>query len=121
MKFEMNRSAALILLQAVVAVPPAPLVLERTIQLPDVSGRIDHLDVDLGRKHLFVAELGNGTIDIVDLERADGGCADPGLKEPQGVAYVPAADRLAVASGGDGTVRIFAPEIWRRGRGSTRG
>jgi hypothetical protein len=35
-----------------------PLVLERTIPLTGVSGRIDHMAVDLGRKRLLVAELG---------------------------------------------------------------
>jgi hypothetical protein len=34
---------------------PAPLVLERTIALKGVTGRIDHLAVDLARKRLFVA------------------------------------------------------------------
>ena len=46
---------------------PNALVLETTIPLPDVAGRIDHLAIDLARKHLFVAELGNGTVDVVDL------------------------------------------------------
>ena len=37
------------------AEPGAPLVLERTIALKGVTGRIDHLAVDLARKRLFVA------------------------------------------------------------------
>ena len=47
--------------------PPAPLVLEAKIPLGSVSGRIDHLAVDLKRKRLFVAELGNDSLGIVDL------------------------------------------------------
>src|SRR5262249_1072354 len=31
-----------------------------------------------------------------------------GLKEPQGVAYVPGPDLIAVANGGDGRVRFYA-------------
>jgi len=50
--------------------PPAPLVLEAKIPLGQVSGRIDHLVVDLKPQRLFVAELGNGTIDIIDLAAA---------------------------------------------------
>ena len=49
------------------AEPAPPLVLERTIALKGVSGRIDHLAVDLGRKRLFVAEIGNGTVDVIDV------------------------------------------------------
>lgn len=89
------------------AEPAAPLVLEKTIRLPDVAGRIDHLSIDLGRKHLFVAELGNGTIDVLDLDAGKPIARISGLKEPQGVAYVPASDRIVVANGGDGTVRVF--------------
>ena len=72
------------------AEPPAPLVFERTIALKGVTGRIDHLAVDLARKRLFVAELGNGTVDVIDL--ASGGVIRriEGLKEPQGLAYAPA-------------------------------
>ncbi len=47
---------------ALAAAGPAPLVLERTIPLPDVAGRIDHMAVDLARKRLIVAELGNDTV-----------------------------------------------------------
>src|SRR5262245_8495752 len=32
------------------------------IPLGDVSGRIDHLAIDLARRRLFVAELGNDTV-----------------------------------------------------------
>ncbi|HEX5326630.1 MAG TPA: hypothetical protein VFW75_08180 [Acetobacteraceae bacterium] len=89
------------------AEPPAPLVLEKTIALKGVTGRIDHLAVDLGRKRLFVAELGNGTLDVIDLATGTVSRRINGLKEPQGVAYAPAADVLAVANAGDGSVRLF--------------
>ena len=42
---------------------PVQLELERTIALPNVSGRIDHLAVDVPHQRLFVAELGNGSVD----------------------------------------------------------
>ena len=84
-----------------------PLVLERTITLPNVSGRIDHMAIDLARRRLFVAELGNGTVDVVDLATGTVLHRLTGLKDPQGVGYATAADVLAVASAGDGTVRLF--------------
>jgi len=85
-----------------------PLALETMIPLPHTSGRIDHLAVDLARKRLFVAELGNGTVDVVDLDKKQVVHRITGLREPQGVLYVPLADRLAVASAGDGTLRLFS-------------
>lgn len=84
-----------------------PLVLEATIALPDTRGRIDHLAIDLGRRRLFIAELGNGTVDVVDLAKGAVVARIGGLDEPQGVAFAPQADILAVANGGDGTVRLY--------------
>ena len=63
--------------------------------------------VDLGRKRLFVAELGNGTLDVIDLAAGTVIRRIEGLKEPQGVGYAPGADVLAVANAGDGSVRLF--------------
>ena len=44
-----------------------PLALEAKIPLGDVSGRIDHLGIDVKRRRLFVAELGNDSLGVVDL------------------------------------------------------
>ncbi len=84
-----------------------PLVLERTVPLPGVSGRIDHMAMDLGRGRLFVAELGNGSVEAIDLAAGKPIHRLIGLREPQGVGFVPDADLLAVASAGDGSVRLF--------------
>lgn len=85
---------------------PAPLAAERTIPLRDVAGRIDHLAIDVAHRRLFVAELGNGSVDAIDL---DNGVSRriAGLKEPQGIGYLSGRDELVVADGGDGTVRFF--------------
>jgi DNA-binding beta-propeller fold protein YncE len=87
-----------------------PLVLERTIPLAGVSGRIDHLAIDLRRKRLLVAELGNNTVDAIDLVAGKAIHRIAGLHEPQGIGYAPGADVIAVASAGDGSVRLFRGE-----------
>jgi DNA-binding beta-propeller fold protein YncE len=89
-----------------------PLVPEATIALPNTSGRIDHLAINLARKHLFIAELGNGSVDVVDLGANRVLHRITGLKEPQGVVYAESSDRIAVASAGDGTVRLFAADTF---------
>src|SRR5438270_6282533 len=66
-----------------------PLVLEAKIPLGDVSGRIDHLGIDMKRQRLFVAELGNNSLGVVDLAAGKVLRRIDGLSEPQGVAYVP--------------------------------
>jgi hypothetical protein len=87
-----------------------PLVLEATIPLQGVSGRIDHMAVDLKRGRLLVAELGNDTVDVVGLSAASVMHRIGGLKEPQGVGYDPTADLVIVANAGDGSVRMFRGE-----------
>ena len=87
--------------------PAAPLVIEQKIPLGDVSGRIDHLAVDLARQRLFVAELGNDSVGVVDLKAEQVVHRIGGLREPQGVAYVAETDTIVVANAGDGSVRRF--------------
>src|SRR5215471_2609074 len=87
-----------------------PLVLEAKIPLGDVNGRIDHLGIDLNRRRLFVAELGNNTLGVVDLAAGRTTHTIGGLSEPQGVAHIPFADNVYVANGGDGSVRVLRGE-----------
>src|SRR5258708_21276386 len=43
------------------------LKLVQTIPLPGVTGRLDHMGVDLEKKRLFVAAVANNTLEVVDL------------------------------------------------------
>ena len=85
----------------------APLALEAKIPLGAIGGRMDHLGVDLKRQRLFVAELGNGSLGVVDLAAAKVPRTIAGFREPQGVAYVPFVDSVYVASAADGSVRVL--------------
>ena len=97
--------------------PTEPLVLEAKIPLGDVRGRIDHLAVDLNRQRLFVAELGNDTVGVVQLKDRSVALRLVGLKEPQGIGYVASTDTLYVANASDGTVRLFqGPSLSPTGR-----
>ena len=84
-----------------------PLRLEKTIELPEVQGRIDHLSVDVKGQRLFVSALGNNTVEVIDLKAGKRLKTISGLREPQGVLYVPATDRLYVANAKDGSVQVF--------------
>lgn len=84
-----------------------PLRLEKTIELPDVQGRIDHMSVDVKGQRLFVSALGNNTLEVIDAKAGKRVKTITGLQEPQGVLYVPANDRIFVANAKDGSVRIF--------------
>lgn len=100
----------IISLSAAAETPPTPLVLEAKIPLGEVRGRIDHLAVDPKRQRLFVAELGNNSLGVVDLAARKVLRRIAGLNEPQGVGYEPSTDSVFVANANDGSVRIFRGE-----------
>lgn len=84
------------------------LVLVKTIPLPDVAGRIDHFTLDARGQRLFMAALGNDTVEVLDLAadrriKTIGGCSTP-----QGVAFAPLENRLLIANGGSGVVQMLA-------------
>jgi hypothetical protein len=91
------------------AAEPA-LILEATIPLAGVSGRIDHMALDGGRGRLLVAELGNGSVAAIDLTKRQVIHRIAGLKEPQGVGFALGADVVIVASAGDGSARFYRGE-----------
>jgi DNA-binding beta-propeller fold protein YncE len=78
------------------------LKLEKEIVLPHVQGRIDHMAYNLKDNILYLAALGNNTVEAVDLKKAVVVKSITGLQEPQGLAYLRGQNELAVASGGTG-------------------
>jgi len=83
------------------------LSLEQSIPLPDVVGRIDHMAIDVKERRLFVAELGNNSLDVIDLRTDKVIQRISGMKEPQGVAYIADHDQIVAANGGDGSLRFY--------------
>lgn len=89
------------------------LVLERTIPLPGVVGRIDHLAIDLTGRRLFVAALGNNSVEVIDLRTGARVTQIRGQSEPQGLAWLADRRELVVASG-DGNVGFYDGVTLRR-------
>src|SRR5438477_2030870 len=88
-----------------------PLSLVRTIDLPRVEGRIDHLAFDGAGQRLFVAALGNNTVEVLDLKGNTDIKSLPGFHEPQGIAVAPDAKVIAVANGqGEGLQLVDAAD-----------
>ena len=86
-----------------------PLILVRSIDLPRVEGRIDHLAFDAAGQRLFVAALGNNTVEVLDLKSNSHIKSVPGFREPQGIAVLPDPKLVAVANGqGEGVQFIDA-------------
>jgi DNA-binding beta-propeller fold protein YncE len=104
----MRKSCSMLFLLLVAA---APLKQIATIPLPDVQGRIDHMAYDAGGHRLFVAALGNGTVEVIDTGKRQRIQSLKGFNEPQGVAWLADSKQLVVASGGDGMVRFFDADL----------
>ncbi len=83
------------------------LMLQKEIALPNVKGRIDHIDINLKDQVAYVAALGNNTLEIVDLKSGKVTGSIKGLDEPQGVAYIENHQELLVANGGTGECAFY--------------
>jgi DNA-binding beta-propeller fold protein YncE len=89
------------------AAPDALLELAGSVPLPAVRGRLDHMGLDSANGRLFIAALGNNTLEAVDLQQGRRVLSIGGFGEPQGVAYIAALGRVFVANGSANRVDIL--------------
>ena len=82
----------------------APLTPRSRIVLPGVFGRIDHFGYDRRRGNLFVAALGNDTVEVINSLRRIR--TIKGLDHPQAALYMQEFDRLVVSDQG-GKLRFY--------------
>lgn len=99
--------AAMLLSRSAYSAPDEPLGLSASISMEGVSGRIDHFGVDVAGARLFVAALGNNTLEVIDLKANRRVKSIPGFGEPQGVQYVAKFNRLYVANGSANRVDVL--------------
>src|SRR5512136_384295 len=106
----MKRAHLFLLISLGLAVPlaqAASLTLTQTIPLPGVQGRFDHFAIDVKGRRLFVAALGNNTLEVVDLAAGKRIQSVGGMSKPTGVLYLPEPNRILVGNGDDGTLKIL--------------
>jgi DNA-binding beta-propeller fold protein YncE len=89
------------------AAEPATLELVRTIPLKGAPGRLDHAAIDSKHGRLFVANLSNNSLDVVDLKAGTLIKQVPGQRKIQGIAYAPDLDRIYVGNGIGGECNVF--------------
>jgi DNA-binding beta-propeller fold protein YncE len=89
------------------AQPSAPLRQIATVALPNVAGRIDHLAFDPENRRLFVAALGNDTVEVLDAANNVHLRSLTGFHEPQGIAVASDFGAVAVANGDTGTLQLL--------------
>jgi DNA-binding beta-propeller fold protein YncE len=87
------------------------LVMIQTMPMPHVEGRIDHFGIDLKGQRLFMAALGNNSLEVFDLKANRWVQSVRGLHHPQGVLFVPESQKLFVANAEGGQVVIYADNV----------
>ena len=75
-----------------------PLVLTRTIALPDVQGGFNHMSVDAEHQRLFAPAPANHTLEIIDLSSGHAWRSLAG-ERPTAARYAPEFNQLYVPRG----------------------
>ncbi len=75
--------------------------------MPNVNGRIDHMDVNLKEEIVYIAALGNNSLEIIDIRKGKLLHSITGLDEPQGVGFIPQHNEIFVANGGNGACDFY--------------
>jgi hypothetical protein len=105
--------AVLVLAGPAVAADPSSLELVQTIVLKGKAGKLDHLTLDTKRERLLLANMSNGTLDVVDLKAAQLLKQVPGQTGIQGVAYAADLDKVFVGLGTGGLCNVFAGDDYK--------
>ncbi len=83
------------------------LELKSKVPLPDVKGRFDHMAIDSKGARLFVAALGNNTLEVIDLREGKRLKSISGMSKPTGVCFLPEKNWIGVANGDKGTFELI--------------
>jgi hypothetical protein len=86
------------------------LRLVQTIPLPGVTGRLDHMGIDLEKKRLFVAAVANNTLEVLDLSSGQVIKSLAGFKDTQDALFLGGDFNKLYVSSLDGHVRVFQGE-----------
>lgn len=86
---------------------PLPLHKVADVVLPGGQTRFDYQDIDPASRRLFVAHLGDGTVDVIDLDRFTVDTVLRGVDSAHGVRVAPAVGRLYVSATGTHQLATF--------------
>ncbi|MDB6169057.1 MAG: hypothetical protein JWM88_1921 [Verrucomicrobia bacterium] len=103
----MKKFAVFLCLCFVNAAGAQTLVLERTIPLTGVTGKLDHSSVDQAGGRLFASAWFMNCVKVIDLKAGKVVRSIENLPNPQGVLYVPELQRFYAATEGDGSLHVI--------------
>ncbi len=86
----------------------SPLTLQRTLPLPQGTGKFDHFAVDLQANRLFIAATGNHSVEVLDLNTGKVTETLAGLGKPHGLAWIAESNMLYASDGKQADLKIFS-------------
>jgi hypothetical protein len=89
------------------------LKLIATVPLPGVTGRFDHFAIDAQSQRLFVAALGNNTLEVINVFNKTRITSISALRKPTGAVFLADKNQIGVAAGGDGVFKVFSGEDYK--------
>jgi hypothetical protein len=105
--------AAVVLFSLNVVAAESALTPSTKIPLLGVKGRFDHFAVDVERQRLFVAALGNNTLEVIDIREGKHLQSISGMSKPTGVCFLPKKNWIGVANGEKGTFELVDGSNYR--------
>jgi DNA-binding beta-propeller fold protein YncE len=99
--------AGLLSVAAVAQVPSPTMRLAKTIVIPGVQGKFDHLAIDLQGNRLFIATPGNHSVEVIDLKTDKVQQSITGLVKPHGLVWVASTGSLYVSDGALAELRVY--------------
>lgn len=107
MKRSIALASALLCALAATAQTGAPLLLQKSIPLPGVTGKFDHFAIDIPGNRLFVAATGNHSVEVISLTTGRVIESIKGLGKPHGLVWVDSTGSLYVADGSLRELRVY--------------
>jgi len=96
------------------AVENTSLQLVGSVLLPGVKGRIDHLAYNSRYGRVYIAALGNNSVEVVDIKWGKLVHGIKELQEPQGIVFIGLSNTILVANGNNGSCDIFSAETFQK-------
>lgn len=100
-------TAGILSLAAAAQTTPSAFRPARTIALHGVTGKFDHLAIDISGNRLFIAATGNNSVEVIDLTTDHVRQSITGLGKPHGLVWVAATGSLYVADGTLKELRVY--------------
>ncbi|MGC8823508.1 MAG: YncE family protein [Bacteroidales bacterium] len=89
------------------------IILENTIVLQNISGRLGHMAYSAKQGTIYLAALSNNTLEVIDLQDKKTIKSIKSLRQPVDVEYLPGSNVVLVACLGDGLCRAFNASTYK--------